>query len=101
MRVITIVNQVGVTEIIGILRKGYTQFSFALERNPELREGDDDMEENPEEGPSVVPCSRPEDTRDPLNKIGNVFNALTLAFKRSFIPYKDLCVDEFLMLWKG
>ncbi|KAJ8353409.1 hypothetical protein SKAU_G00209760 [Synaphobranchus kaupii] len=41
------------------------------------------------------------DTRDPLNKIRNVFNALTSAFKRSFIPYKDLCVDESLMLWKG
>ncbi|KAJ8353464.1 hypothetical protein SKAU_G00210310 [Synaphobranchus kaupii] len=37
----------------------------------------------------------------PLNKIRNVFNALTSAFKRSFIPYKDLCVDESLMLWKG
>ncbi|KAJ8368741.1 hypothetical protein SKAU_G00087690 [Synaphobranchus kaupii] len=141
----------------------------SLERNPELREGDDDVEENPEEGPSVVPCSRPEgpvpveevrssdwrtavdftppgpgiefdssisgvqnppetptavncfkmflsvetvgeiveetnryaNTRDPLNKIRNVFNALTSAFKRSFIPYKDLCVDESLMLWKG
>ncbi|KAJ8375774.1 hypothetical protein SKAU_G00063540 [Synaphobranchus kaupii] len=23
------------------------------------------------------------------------------AFKRSFIPYKDLCVEESLMLWKG
>ncbi|KAJ8356518.1 hypothetical protein SKAU_G00193120 [Synaphobranchus kaupii] len=32
----------------------------SLERNPELGEGDDDVEENPEEGPSVVPCSRPE-----------------------------------------
>ncbi|KAJ8375926.1 hypothetical protein SKAU_G00065060 [Synaphobranchus kaupii] len=129
----------------------------SLERNPELGEGDDDVEENPEEGPSVVPCSRSEgpvpveevrssdwrtavdftppgpgiefdnsisgvqnppetptavnyfrmflsvetDTRDPLNKIRNVFNALTSAFKRSFIPYKDLCVDESLMLWKG
>ncbi|KAJ8333996.1 hypothetical protein SKAU_G00413150 [Synaphobranchus kaupii] len=141
----------------------------SLERNPELGEGDDDVEENPEEGPSVVPCSRPEgpvpveevrssdwrtavdftppgpgiefdssisgvqnppetptavncfkmflsvetvgeiveetnryaNTRDPLNKIRNVFNALTSAFKRSFIPYKDLCVDESLMLWKG
>ncbi|KAJ8369594.1 hypothetical protein SKAU_G00096220 [Synaphobranchus kaupii] len=31
----------------------------------------------------IVPCSRPE------------------AFKRSFIPYKDLCVDESMMLWKG
>ncbi|KAJ8368719.1 hypothetical protein SKAU_G00087470 [Synaphobranchus kaupii] len=141
----------------------------SLERNPELGEGDDDVEENPEKGPSVVPCSRPEvpvpveevrssdwraainftptgpgiefdnsisgvqnppetptavncfkmflsvetvgeiveetnryaNTRDPLNKIRNVFNALTSAFKRSFIPYKDLCVDESLMLWKG
>ncbi|KAJ8369425.1 hypothetical protein SKAU_G00094530 [Synaphobranchus kaupii] len=141
----------------------------SLERNPELGEGDDDVEENPEEGPSVVPCSRPEgpvpveevrssdwrtavdftppgpgiefdssisgvqnppetptavncfrmflsvetvgeiveetnryaNTRDPLNKIRNVFNALTSAFKWSFIPYKDLCVDESLMLWKG
>ncbi|KAJ8333472.1 hypothetical protein SKAU_G00414800 [Synaphobranchus kaupii] len=159
----------------------------SLERNPELGEGDDDVEENPEEGPSVVPCSRPEGpvpveevrssdwrtavnftppgpgiefdssisgvqnppktptavncfrmflsvetvgeiveetnryaseqqgktaigvigklskwtSETPLNKIRNVFNALTSAFKRSFIPYKDLCVDESLMLWKG
>ncbi|KAJ8364921.1 hypothetical protein SKAU_G00137520 [Synaphobranchus kaupii] len=32
----------------------------SLDRNPELGEGDDDVEENPEEGPSVVPCSHPE-----------------------------------------
>ncbi|KAJ8352138.1 hypothetical protein SKAU_G00236140 [Synaphobranchus kaupii] len=106
MRVITIVNQVGV--IIAILRRPPNL--VALERNPELGEGDDNVEENPEEGPSVVPCSRPEgpvpveetvgeigeeinryaNTRDPFNKIRNIFNALTSAFKRSFIRYKDL-----------
>ncbi|KAJ8381295.1 hypothetical protein SKAU_G00020730 [Synaphobranchus kaupii] len=166
MRVITILNQVGSDSDS---EERLPPNLVSLERNPELGEGDDDVEENPEEGPSVVPCSRPEgpvpveevrssdwrtavdftppgpgiefdssisgvqnppetptavncfkmflsvetvgeiveetnryaNTRDPLNKIRNVFNALTSAFKRSFIPYKDLCVDESLMLWKG
>ncbi|KAJ8349352.1 hypothetical protein SKAU_G00244820 [Synaphobranchus kaupii] len=74
--------------------------------------------QNPPETPTAVNCfkmflsvetvgeiveetNRYANTRDPLNKIRNVFNALTSAFKRSFIPYKDLCVDESLMLWKG
>ncbi|KAJ8351826.1 hypothetical protein SKAU_G00233020 [Synaphobranchus kaupii] len=119
----------------------------SLERNPELGEGYDDVEENPEEGPSVVPCSRPEgpvpveevrssdwgaafDFTPPgfSNSIPGVQNPLETptavnclkmflsvetvgeiveetnryaTFKRSFIPYKDLCVDESLMLWKG
>ncbi|KAJ8369370.1 hypothetical protein SKAU_G00093980 [Synaphobranchus kaupii] len=123
----------------------------SLERNPELGEGDDDVEENPEEGPSVVPCSRPEgpvpveevrssDWRTAVNftppgpgiefdssisgvqnppetptavncfrmflsveTVGEIVEETNryATFKRSFIPYKDLCVDESLMLWKG
>ncbi|KAJ8369742.1 hypothetical protein SKAU_G00097700 [Synaphobranchus kaupii] len=123
----------------------------SLERNPELGEGDDDVEENPEEGPSVVPCSRPEgpvpveevrssdwrtavdftppgpgiefdssisgvqnppETPTAVNCFKMFLSVETVGeiveetnryatFKRSFIPYKDLCVDESLMLWKG
>nr|XP_046188550.1 piggyBac transposable element-derived protein 4-like [Oncorhynchus gorbuscha] len=38
---------------------------------------------------------------DPLYKIRNVLISLTSAFGRVFVPYKDLCIDESLMLWKG
>ncbi|XP_038823658.1 piggyBac transposable element-derived protein 4-like, partial [Salvelinus namaycush] len=38
---------------------------------------------------------------DPLYKIRNVLTSLTSAFGRVFVPYKDLCIDESLMLWKG
>ncbi|XP_064868624.1 piggyBac transposable element-derived protein 4-like [Oncorhynchus nerka] len=38
---------------------------------------------------------------DPLYKIRNVLINLTSAFGRVFVPYKDLCIDESLMLWKG
>uniref|UniRef100_A0A8C7H0A3 PiggyBac transposable element-derived protein 4-like n=1 Tax=Oncorhynchus kisutch TaxID=8019 RepID=A0A8C7H0A3_ONCKI len=38
---------------------------------------------------------------DPLHKIRNVLISLTSAFGRVFVPYKDLCIDESLMLWKG
>uniref|UniRef100_A0A674BS31 PiggyBac transposable element-derived protein domain-containing protein n=1 Tax=Salmo trutta TaxID=8032 RepID=A0A674BS31_SALTR len=38
---------------------------------------------------------------DPLYKIRNVLTSLTSAFGRVFVPYKDLCIDVSLMLWKG
>ncbi|XP_048012364.1 piggyBac transposable element-derived protein 4-like [Megalobrama amblycephala] len=38
---------------------------------------------------------------DPLEKIRNVFTALTSSFRHIFVPYRDLCVDESLMKWKG
>ena len=38
---------------------------------------------------------------DPLKKIRNIFTALTSSFHRIFVPYRDLCVDESLMKWKG
>ena len=38
---------------------------------------------------------------DPLYKIRNVLISLTSAFGPVFVPYKDLCIDESLMLWKG
>uniref|UniRef100_A0A674EYF1 PiggyBac transposable element-derived protein domain-containing protein n=1 Tax=Salmo trutta TaxID=8032 RepID=A0A674EYF1_SALTR len=38
---------------------------------------------------------------DPLYKIRIVLISLTSAFGRVFVPYKDLCIDESLMLWKG
>ncbi|XP_024002130.1 piggyBac transposable element-derived protein 4 [Salvelinus sp. IW2-2015] len=38
---------------------------------------------------------------DPLHKIRNVLTSLTSAFGQVFMPYKDLCIDEYLMLWKG
>uniref|UniRef100_A0A9J8B5B7 PiggyBac transposable element-derived protein domain-containing protein n=1 Tax=Cyprinus carpio carpio TaxID=630221 RepID=A0A9J8B5B7_CYPCA len=38
---------------------------------------------------------------DPLKKIRKVFSTLTSSFRRIFVPYKDLCVDESLMKWKG
>nr|XP_046219966.1 piggyBac transposable element-derived protein 4-like [Oncorhynchus gorbuscha] len=38
---------------------------------------------------------------DPLYKIRNVLISLTSAFGRVFVPYKDLCIDESLILWKG
>ncbi|RXN14776.1 piggyBac transposable element-derived 4-like protein [Labeo rohita] len=38
---------------------------------------------------------------DPLKKIRKVFSALTSSFRRNFLPYRDLCVDESLMKWKG
>ncbi|KAL1276968.1 hypothetical protein QQF64_023641 [Cirrhinus molitorella] len=39
--------------------------------------------------------------RDPLNKIRNVFTSLMAAFGQMFVPHRDLCIDESLMLWKG
>ncbi len=38
---------------------------------------------------------------DPLHKIKCIFTAITSSFRRVFVPYKDLCVDESLMKWKG
>ncbi len=38
---------------------------------------------------------------DPLHKIRRVFTAITSSFRHVFVPYKDLCVDESLMKWKG
>uniref|UniRef100_A0A8C7LTA0 PiggyBac transposable element-derived protein domain-containing protein n=1 Tax=Oncorhynchus mykiss TaxID=8022 RepID=A0A8C7LTA0_ONCMY len=38
---------------------------------------------------------------DPLYRIRNVLISLTSAFGRVFVPYKDLCIYESLMLWKG
>ncbi len=38
---------------------------------------------------------------DPLHKIRRIFTAITSSFRRVFVPYKDLCVDESLMKWKG
>ena len=38
---------------------------------------------------------------DPLNKIINVLTSLISAFGQVFVPSKDLCIDESLMLWKG
>ncbi|KAK6304383.1 hypothetical protein J4Q44_G00249690 [Coregonus suidteri] len=38
---------------------------------------------------------------DPLHKIRNVLTSLTSAFGQVFVPYKDLSIDEYLMLWKG
>ncbi|KAK6301238.1 hypothetical protein J4Q44_G00293360 [Coregonus suidteri] len=38
---------------------------------------------------------------DPLHKIRNVLSSLTRAFGRVFVPHKDLCIDEFLVAWKG
>ncbi|XP_052351639.1 piggyBac transposable element-derived protein 4-like [Oncorhynchus keta] len=38
---------------------------------------------------------------DLLYKIRNVLISLTSAFGRVFVPYKDVCIDESLMLWKG
>ncbi|CAM4659016.1 unnamed protein product [Leuciscus chuanchicus] len=40
-------------------------------------------------------------SNDPLKKIRNIFTALTSSFRRIFVPYRDLCVDESLMKWKG
>uniref|UniRef100_A0AAY5K4P2 PiggyBac transposable element-derived protein domain-containing protein n=1 Tax=Esox lucius TaxID=8010 RepID=A0AAY5K4P2_ESOLU len=39
--------------------------------------------------------------QDPLHKIRRVLSGLTQAFGQVFVPYKDLCIDESLMLWKG
>ncbi|KAI2661017.1 PiggyBac transposable element-derived protein 4 [Labeo rohita] len=39
--------------------------------------------------------------RDPLNKIRNVFTSLMAAFGQMFVPYRVLCIDESLLLWKG
>ncbi|XP_046903421.1 piggyBac transposable element-derived protein 4-like [Hypomesus transpacificus] len=41
------------------------------------------------------------DASDPLNKIRNIFHGITSAFGRVFVPFKDLCIDKSLMLWKG
>lgn len=38
---------------------------------------------------------------DPLKKIRRIFTALISSFRRTFVPYRDLCVDESLMKWKG
>ncbi len=38
---------------------------------------------------------------DPLHKIRRIFIGITSSFRRVFVPYKDLCVDESLMKWKG
>ena len=38
---------------------------------------------------------------EPLYKIRNVLTSLTSVIGRVFVPYKDLCIDESLMLWKG
>lgn len=40
-------------------------------------------------------------SNDPLKKIRHIFTALTSSFRRIFVPYRDLCVDESLMKWKG
>ncbi len=37
----------------------------------------------------------------PLHKIRSIFTGVTSSFHRVFVPYKDLCVDESLMKWKG
>lgn len=39
--------------------------------------------------------------RDPLGKIRPVISSLTNSFKQVFTPYRKLCIDESLMLWKG
>ncbi|XP_067225208.1 piggyBac transposable element-derived protein 4-like [Chanodichthys erythropterus] len=39
--------------------------------------------------------------RDPLNKIRSVFTSLMATFGQMFVPHKDLCIDESLLLWKG
>uniref|UniRef100_A0A3P8X756 PiggyBac transposable element-derived protein domain-containing protein n=1 Tax=Esox lucius TaxID=8010 RepID=A0A3P8X756_ESOLU len=39
--------------------------------------------------------------QDPLHKIRRVLSGLTKTFGQVFVPYKDLCIDESLMLWKG
>ncbi len=36
-----------------------------------------------------------------MHKIRHIFTAITSSFRRVFVPYKDLCVDESLMKWKG
>ena len=38
---------------------------------------------------------------DPLIKIRPIIGALKNSFRLSFYPYKDLCIDESLMLYKG
>ncbi len=38
---------------------------------------------------------------DPLHKIKCIFTAITSSFRRVFVLYKDLCVDESLMKCKG
>ncbi|XP_067113917.1 piggyBac transposable element-derived protein 4-like [Osmerus mordax] len=42
-----------------------------------------------------------ENVSDPLYKIRDVQSGLISAFNRVFVPYRDLCIDESLMLWKG
>uniref|UniRef100_A0A8C1Q7F3 PiggyBac transposable element-derived protein domain-containing protein n=1 Tax=Cyprinus carpio TaxID=7962 RepID=A0A8C1Q7F3_CYPCA len=39
--------------------------------------------------------------RDPLNKIRSIFTSLMTGFGQMFIPHRDLCIDESLLLWKG
>lgn len=39
--------------------------------------------------------------RDPLNKIRSVFTSLMAGFGQMFIPHRDLCINESLLLWKG
>nr|XP_012145432.1 PREDICTED: piggyBac transposable element-derived protein 4-like [Megachile rotundata] len=38
---------------------------------------------------------------DPLIKIRPIIDTLKNSFSQSFYPYKDLCIDESLMLFKG
>jgi hypothetical protein len=45
--------------------------------------------------------SNAEQSGDELNKIRFVVDFLRRKFKNVFQPFKDLCIDESLMLWKG
>ncbi|KAL2098758.1 hypothetical protein ACEWY4_005238 [Coilia grayii] len=38
---------------------------------------------------------------DPLAKIRPILSSLTLKFREVFVPFKNLCIDESLLLWKG
>ncbi|CAF0814755.1 unnamed protein product [Didymodactylos carnosus] len=38
---------------------------------------------------------------DPLNKIRTIYNIIKHKFQAAFYPYKNICIDESLMLYKG
>lgn len=40
-------------------------------------------------------------TRDPLYKIRRIIDELQRSFSRCFYPFRNLCIDESLMLFKG
>lgn len=40
-------------------------------------------------------------TRDPLYKIRPIIDELQRSFSRCFYPFRNLCIDESLMLFKG